>query len=147
MKTHEVVIKMAFLVFKKWKCFVKWKTHEIFIFQCKGKMFSKNWIISVLLLEEWQSKFLSFCYILGPLDEQTPKFLLCTCFVKLGWKSKLCSSKLKYFWKLRKKTEKSNRNLSFWIRQKCEICAIVFCNKCLLNFDCQLKLLKLKSIR
>ena len=51
----------------------------------------------------------NFWWIFGSWEDWTIKFLLSASFCKLGWKSKLCASKLRYFWKFRK-SENETKN-------------------------------------
>ena len=90
MKTLEVVIKMKFLQIRTCKFFhysVNDCKNSIFLkhfwkfTRINGNKFLKNWIISALLLEQWQkTQTLEFLFFFGPLEDWTNKFLLFTFF-------------------------------------------------------------------
>ena len=125
MKTLEEVIKMALLVFKKCNLCqfsAKWqqklKFFEIFckFHPTKLEMLLKIWIISVLLLEQYQkTKSSSFCHMFG-LRKDWINFLLFPFY-------RICAenpTRCRYWGTLTYSTkiEKFNRKIQFWIRER-----------------------------
>ena len=125
MKTLEVVIKMAFLVFKNvnfpqisanWQQKFKFSEKFLKFYPIKRENVFKFWTISVLFLDQWKKPYISSSVIsLARQKIERPIFLFTSCRI-LGWKSEFCSSS--GISKVSEKNWKTNHNLSLWIPQK-----------------------------
>ena len=112
MKTHEVINKMEFRVFKKCNflsiiCEVTAKTRFLKIISRihetkRENVFEKLNHISFNTWALTETQIFMF-FSVGPQEDWTTKFLSFTCFCKVGWRFELCASKLKYLTNFRKK--------------------------------------------